>query len=96
MAAQILIIGSAVAARQDLAELLSPYYEVKLCPPDQLGAELGRTTPDLAILMEDSDEMHQLVRQLKTTPATRDIPLILAPAQFSERRRGLGTGGRGG
>ncbi len=84
MAAQILIIGPAVAARQGLADLLSPHYEVVLCPPDQLGAELGRATPDLAILVEDSDQLHQLVRQLKAAPATRDIPLILAPAQFSE------------
>lgn len=84
MAAHILIIAPAEAAPQGLADLLRPQYEVRLCPPEQLASELQRALPDLVILLEDAHEIPRLVRQLKTGAATRDLPIVIALAQFSE------------
>ena len=81
-----------------ISEVLRGEFKVKVAPGGARGLQLAQasTPPDLILLDIMMPEMdgYEVLRQLRTDPRTRDIPVIFLTAMSSveEERRGLELG----
>ncbi|HEV7455712.1 MAG TPA: HD domain-containing phosphohydrolase [Roseococcus sp.] len=81
-----------------LGELLQPAYQVRAANSGERALRVARTAPrpDLILLdvMMPGMDGHQVLRQLRADPATRDIPVIFVTAleETAEEEHGLALG----
>jgi putative two-component system response regulator len=94
----ILIIDDSLVNLTVLGDLLEPFYTVRASTTGQNGLRIINTTPrpDLILLDVMMPEMdgYQVLRKLRSDPATADIPVIFVTAKDStdEELFGLGWG----
>jgi CheY-like chemotaxis protein/predicted Ser/Thr protein kinase len=81
----IVIAGPEAETRRQLADILTQAsFEVGQCRLDQAAAELQARPPDLLILLEEAGRTQPFIRGLKAEEGTRNLPIIVALAEFSE------------
>jgi CheY-like chemotaxis protein/predicted Ser/Thr protein kinase len=82
---RVLIVGPEGTTPQGLADTLSRApYAVGQCRRDQLAAAIQSQPPDLFLLLEETEMLHQLIRWLKADDATWNLPIVVALAEFSD------------
>ena len=80
-----------------ISELLAHRYKVRVAPSGARALQIVRTTPPdmilLDVVMPDPDG-HEVCRQLKADPATRDIPVIFLTSRhdLEDEARGFELG----
>ncbi|MCL4501739.1 MAG: protein kinase [Deltaproteobacteria bacterium] len=85
MAPEILIAGPANRTRQRLAEILTGNdYLVRLCLPEDLIDQTREHLPNLLIVLDDLPQVHALIQQLRKDEVNREVPVVVALAEFSE------------
>jgi CheY-like chemotaxis protein len=81
----LLIAGPETETRRQLAAILAQAsFEVVQCRWDQAAAELQARPPDALILLEEAGRTQPFIHRLKAEAATRNLPVIVALAEFSE------------
>ena len=94
----VLVVDDSVEVIDLLVDLLREQYRVKAATNGSKALEIARsdTPPDLILLdiMMPGLSGHDVCRELKADPATRDIPVIFLTAMTSteDERRGLELG----
>ncbi|EIL93350.1 MULTISPECIES: response regulator [Rhodanobacter] len=94
----VLVIDDTAENLALISEVLRGEFKVKVAPGGARGLQLAQasTPPDLILLDIMMPEMdgYEVLRQLRTDPRTRDIPVIFLTAMSSveEERRGLELG----
>jgi two-component system NtrC family sensor kinase len=98
MKAQVLIVDDSITVRMDLKESLEEAGFETLCCATAAAAHdaLGRHSYDIVILdvlLPDMDGL-EFLRELKTSPATRSLPVMLLSSEdeVRDRVRGFQTG----
>jgi CheY-like chemotaxis protein len=85
MTAPIIVAGPDTAGRQALAEILREnQHTVALCQPERVLEEIQAQAAGLLILLEEAEEVHHLIRQVRIQPDTQDLPIIVALSEFSD------------
>lgn len=76
-----------------ISELLTPRYRVRVAPSGVRALQIARATPPdlilLDVMMPELDG-HEVCRQLKADPATRDIPVIFLTSRHDLDDEALG------
>lgn len=96
--ATILIVDDMPQNLHLLGELLQPLYQVRAANSGERALRVARTAPrpDLILLdvMMPGMDGHEVLRQLRADPATRDIPVIFVTAlgDTVEEEQGLALG----
>ncbi len=94
----ILVIDDAPQNLALMDELLADFYTVKVAPNGPRGLKIAgqMPSPDLILLDVMMPEMdgYEVCRQLKGSPATRDIPVIFltAKTQLADEQQGFAVG----
>ena len=94
----ILVIDDAPQNLALMDELLADFYTVKVAPNGPRGLKIAGQVPppDLILLDVMMPEMdgYEVCRQLKESPATRDIPVIFltAKTQLADEQQGFAVG----
>ncbi len=83
MPPDVLITGPETDTGHRLAEILQPQHDVRFCLPDHLLDALRERPPELLVLVGDLPGLHQVIRELKTGEAFREIPIVVAFPEFS-------------
>ncbi len=82
---RVLLTGTASDTLGNLAEILAGgEYEVDRCPPEQVWDHCLASVPDLVLIVDDSAMTGELIPQLKSSPLTNQIPVLVALIQFTE------------
>ncbi len=83
---RLLLTGTASDALDVLSGILVSQggYEVERCPPEEVLDRCRTRVPELVLVVNGHDLPGKLIPSLKSDPATRQVPVLVALTQFTD------------
>jgi PAS domain-containing protein/predicted Ser/Thr protein kinase len=82
---RLLLTGTDINAIEELGGIFAGHdFEVERCLPEEVWERCRLEVPDLVLIVDDSLFTGELIPRLKSSPATGQIPILVALTRFTD------------